>query len=58
MEETKYGVEPLEDILIHGMRNGLERIYIVYESILSIIGFFIYVIMHIMLGKGSMGMES
>ena len=40
--QTKYGVEPTNDILRDGMRNGFERMGIVYESLVDMERFLIY----------------
>ena len=39
MQETKYVVEPMEEILRNGMQHGFERVYIVYEPLTATVIF-------------------
>ena len=40
MPETNYGATPTDEILKYGMLHGLERMYIVYESIVAMVHHF------------------
>ena len=49
LRETKYGVEPTEDLLTHGMRNGFENMCEVYDTSTELVHVFIYVVIYIIL---------
>jgi hypothetical protein len=49
MQETKYGMQPTEEILREFMKHGFERMCIVYERLGAKVCFFIYAIMYILL---------
>jgi hypothetical protein len=49
MQETKYGEEPMENLVITDMRQGFKMRCMVYESITDLVRFFIYNIMYILL---------
>jgi hypothetical protein len=44
MQKTKYGEEPIENLVIIRMRQGFKTMCMVYESIASMVHFFIYAI--------------
>ena len=46
MQETKYGLDPTEEILRDGMQNGFERICITHETMDVVVRFFIYAFMY------------
>ena len=51
MQETKYGEEPTKDILTRDLRHSFESMCIFYESLIAMVCFFIYAIIHILLDK-------
>ena len=49
MQETKYGMQTLEDIFREFMKHGFERMCIVYEILGAKVCYFIYAIMYTLL---------
>lgn len=49
LEETKYRVEPNDDLLMTEMMNGFKNMCEVYDAIVELVHFFIYAVMYSML---------